>query len=84
MWALHETLAQLAVLLQIGPYAVGGGVGAVKFGVLLLQIFQFPHQGIELEIRDKRVVFHVVTPVVFCKQIPQDADSILGFVLFHI
>ena len=84
MSPLHEALTLLALLFQIGAHPVGRGVRDVEFRVLLLQIFQFAHQGIELEIRDDRSVFHVVTPVVFRKLFPEDAYSFLGFILFHI
>ena len=56
---------------EVGADAAGGGVGAVELRELGLQALQLVHELVELIVRHRRGVVHIVAPAVLPEDLPE-------------
>ena len=74
---LDEALARLRLRVrahgrvEVGADAAGGGVGAVELREFGLQALQLMHQLVELIVRHRRRVVHIVAPTVLPEDLPE-------------
>ena len=62
------------LVVEVTPHPLRRTVGVEAFGMRLLQVLQFAHELVELQVADTRLVKHVVPVIVFVQLLAQDLN----------
>ena len=58
-------------ILKVRTYFLGRGVGALEFGPGFLELFEFAHKPVKVEVRHSRSIIDIIPTAVFPQQGPQ-------------